>query len=471
MTTISTPGIGSGLDINTIVSAYIDAQTVPFEARMEEKESTYTSQITGYGTMRNSVDALQSAIDTLTDTDNYGAMQVSMGSADYFSATIDTTATPGSFDIQVQQLAEAQKLTSGAFVADDPTGEGSLEISLGDSTFTIDVAADATLDDIKEAINDSDLNPGISASIVTDDDGAHLVLNSSQTGLTNQINITAYDATDTEIVDGTGLGKLQFDSSDVANSQMAETQAAQDAILVIDGSLTITNDSNTFEEAIEGVTFTVTDVHEDGDSTSITISENTAQLENAIKGFVDAYNSYLETSKSLQYTNVDAEITAALAGDATARMMDRQFRTVVSSVYGDSDFNSLTSIGITVNEDGYFDVDSDVLSDAVANNTDDLMTFFIGTDDEPGMGAKLQAQIEIYSGSDGILSTRVDTLTGQVERLDDERETFAERIETQEAQLYSKFNAMDATVAALNNTLSFVTSQLDNLPGVISNDD
>ncbi|MBD1390854.1 flagellar filament capping protein FliD [Neiella sp. HB171785] len=467
MSTISTPGIGSGIDINAIVGAYIDAQTVPFEARTKEQEDRYVNQITGYGTLRTAVDTLESSLAKLTDADTYEAMKMTLSSSSYFAASIDETADVGSFEIEVQQLAEAQKLTSAGFVAEDPVGEGRLEISLGSDTFEIDVAADATLEDIKQAINEATDNPGLSASIVTDDTGAHLVLNSSKTGLANQITIRAFDATDTEITDGTGLGKLQFDSADVAGSQMSETQSAQDAIMVIDGSLTVTNDSNVIEGAIAGVKFNLTDTNEPGETTRINISEDTGQIDNAVKAFVDAYNKYTETSKSLQYVNLDAEITAPLAGDATLRMMDRQFRAVVSSSFGEDGINSLSNMGITTNRDGYLEVDSSVLSDAVKNNTEELMNFFIGTDDEPGMAVKLEAQLQIYSGADGIVSTRVDTLTGQVDRLDKEREVFEERIATQEAQLYSRFNAMDAQVASLNNTLDFVTSQLKNLPGVV----
>ncbi|MCM2678957.1 flagellar filament capping protein FliD [Echinimonas agarilytica] len=470
MSTISTPGIGSGIDINAIVGAYIDASRVPFEERTAEKQSTYTNQITGYGTLQSAVDSLKTSLTKLADPDLYSGMSMSMSSASNFSAKIDDTADIGSFELEVKQLAEAQKLTSTGFVAEDAVGEGSLELSLGSSSFTIDIAADATIEDIKNAINDADSNPGISASIVTDDTGSHLVLNSTETGTDNQINITAFDAGGTEITDGTGLGQLQFDSTDVANSQMSETQAAQDAIVIIDGSLTVTNSSNTIENAIQGVTLDLKSANDDGDTTTITISEDNSQVENAVKAFIDAYNGYTETSKSLQYVNLDAEITAPLNGDSTVRMMDRQFRELASSAFGSGVFTSLSQLGITTNEEGYLDLDSDVLSDAVKNNKEDLQSFFVGTESEPGLAVSFEEKISVYSGADGIVSTRINTLTGQVERLDIETETFNERLATQEEQLYSRFNAMDITVASLQNTLSFVTSQLSNLPGVVSQD-
>ena len=489
MAVISTPGIGSGLDINSIVGAYINAEKVPFEARIEEQEKKYTSQISAYGSIRNQIDSLEATLVSLGELGTFEDMKMSMSSSTNFDASISDEADIGSFDIEVKQLATAQKLTSDAYDVEalGLTTSGRLDISLGANSFSVEIddttddgdggTRATTLDDIKNAINDSDDNPGISVSIVTDDFGAHLVFNSTKLGTENTISITAYDTSgggDVEIVDGSGLGKLQFDSTDddtIAASQMGQTTEAQDAIVIIDNSLTITKSSNTIEDAIQGVTLNLKEANEVDETTTVNISEDKAQIENSIKGFVDAYNAYVETSQSLQYSNVEAEITAALSGDSTMRMMDRQLRGQMTSSFGDGAINVLSQFGITTNRDGYLEVDQTDLTDAINSSTLDLQSFFVGTDDVPGFAVSMQGRIDIYSGSDGILSTRVSTLTGQVERLDTEKENFNERITRQEDMLYARFNAMDAQVASLNNTLSFVTSQLDNLPGLVKKDD
>ena len=485
MATISTPGVGSGIDINSIVGAYINAEKVPFEKRIEEQDKKYTSQISAYGSIRNQIDSLQASLGALAEAKTFEGMKMSLSSQTYFSASIDESADVGSFDIEVKQLATSQKITSDAFDVEAMglTSSGRLDISLGTSSFSIvvtDTQDDGeggtratTLEDIKQAINDAADNPGISASIVTDDDGAHLVLNSTKLGTENTINITAYDTSggsDVEITDGSGLGKLQFDSTDEASittSAMNQTIAAQDAIVIIDNTLTITKSSNTIENAIAGVTLNLKKANEPDENTAVSISKDKGLIETAIKGFVEVYNKYIETSQSLQYVNVDAEITAALNGDATMRMMDRQLRSQLTSAFGTGSINVMSQFGVITNRDGSLEIDQSKLSAAVNSSSADLQSFFIGSDDSPGFAVSFKEKIKIFSGADGILSTRVNTLTGEVERLDIEKENFNERITRQEQLLYSRFNAMDAQVAQLQNTLSFVTSQLENLPGLI----
>ena len=148
-------------------------------------------------------------------------------------------------------------------------------------------------------------------------------------------------------------------------------------------------------------------------------------------------------------------------------MMDRQLRSQLTSTFGTGSINVMSQFGVITNRDGSLEIDQSKLSAAVNSSSADLQSFFIGSDDSPGFAVSFKEKIKIFSGADGILSTRVNTLTGQVDRLDIEKEKFNERITRQEQLLYSRFNAMDAQVAQLQNTLSFVTSQLENLPGLI----
>ena len=555
MASITTPGIGSGVDIKALVGAYIDAQVTPFEANTKAKEERFTAQISAYGSINSQLSDLQKAISALANDKLGDSRKMTLSSADYFSATITEDADPSSFDVNVKQLATEHKLTSGAFEMPDKdnpkdtTGNlgktGVIVIKAGDESFEIDIEqvlrdkiasideevanqegkddipvedlidpnapVFVTIEDIKDAINDNAANFGVNASMVSTDAGAHLILNSTETGKENEISIAVYkeysssdpeknvpissnrkiaalaydadlanDAAEAEaqyqaaIENGTYIekdlkvledaAKAAREKADQAN-KMTEISAAQDAVIEVDG-MEVTRSSNTFSDVIPGVELKLAAVHDqdEDDSTTITIKEDSSGIAGTINAFVTAYNKFVELSGSVQYSNVDAEITAALSGDATMRMLDQQLRGAITGNYGDGGLNVLSQFGITTNrETGLLEVDKTKLDEAISASPDDVKSFLIGDSKTGGLADKLQSVMDLYSGSKGILSTRVDTLTGQVERLDIERDSFYERIEEKEAQYFDRFNAMDIQVANLNSTLNFVTSTLANL--------
>lgn len=586
MSTISSPGIGSGLDVTSIVTGLVQAEQVPFDARIASQEEETTEKITALGSLVSATAAFEDAAKKLNDESLFELNKIS-GSSEFFSSKVDENASEGSYTVEVKSLAQGQKLASGAYASDDTLGSGTLNIDVNGSTLDLTLDGTETLSDLKDMINDAADNPGLYASIITDDDGQHLILNSKEVGLDNAITITAvdddgnntdaaglsafvfvadtrdssgvtsqtgsFDANTDLVGDGTltidvgglsfntvtdglsleqlrdqintdagiagapltasivtgsdgkqqlyldagasqltvtaadndgnntddaGISTFVFDpTTDTATKggviagqqNMSETQAATDAQIVIDGSLTVTQSSNVFSDAIEGVTFTASKVNDPGETTTVTISQDTSQVGTALADFAAAYNTFLETTITLGRVNSDSGIVGPLVGDSALRAVTSQVRNILSqTITATGDVNSLASLGMTTNRQGMLEVDEATLASRVNDNFDDVKNLFVG---ETSVMGQLTDTLGAYTGGDGVIQTKIDGYKSTLDRLDDEKVKFASKMEALESRLYTKFNAMDLLVGQLNSTGQYLTAQLANLPGVVRNND
>lgn len=473
MATITSPGIGSGLDVSGIVTGLVQAEQVPFEARISDQEDTTTNKITALGSLVSAAAAFEDAATKLNSSELFEVNKVT-GANDYFSASVDSTAVPGSYSIEVKSLAQGQKLASQAYAADDFVGAGTVTINVNGTSMELTFDGTETLSDMKDMINDADDDPGLYASIITDDDGQHLVLNSRDVGIDNSITISVVDD-DLDNTDANGLSAFSFldpnadpDLPAPAGNNMSQTQAATDAVIVIDGALTVTQSSNVFKDAIEGVTIIASKVNDENDTNTISISQDTSQVGSALADFASAYNTFLETSVTLGRINTDSGIVGPLVGESILRTLTSQVRNVLSETIDSSGgVNSLASLGITSNREGLLEVDESILASQVNDNFDDVKALFVG---DNGIMSKLSESLSGYTGGGGVIQAKIDSYKSTLDRLSIERETFAEKMTTLEARLLTQFNTMDLLVGQLNSTGDYLQAQLENLPGVVRQD-
>jgi flagellar hook-associated protein 2 len=470
MATISSPGIGSGLDVTSIVTGLVNSERVPFEARIAEQEQEATEKITALGSLVSAVSAFRDAARKLNNASLFDVNKV-IGGGTNFNVSANSTASKGSYSIEVVELAQGQKLTSGAYQSGDSVGTGTMTIDVNGSTMELTLTGTETLSDLKKLINDAEDNPGVNASIVTDDLGQRLILTSKEVGLDNAIKISVAD-TDGNNTDGTGLSAFAYDPDAVDGlgnpapiANMTETQAAKDAQIIIDGALTVTQSSNVFKDAIEGVTITATKKNEPGETNTITISQDTSKVGSALADFAAAYNTFLETSVSLSRVNTDSKVVGPLAGDSIVRTLTSQVRNVLSqTIDAKGGVNSLASLGMTTNREGLLEVNEATLAGQVNSNFDDVKELFVGSG---GIMKELTESLNGYAGGAGTIQAKINGYKSTLDRLDDEKAKFKERMESLEARLYTQFNAMDLLVGQLNSTGSYLQAQLDNLPGVV----
>ena len=479
-------GIGSGMDVNGMVKALLNAEAAPKTAQLDRLEKSTTSKVSALGQFKSALSTFKEALGKLNDPALFEKRSATTSNADIVGISAGSKAVTGNYNVQVFNLAQSSKVAlAGVENADDPLGSGTLTINIGEDSLDIDVT-DANLTDIRDAINAAGKDKGLSATIVTDpsgDGGSRLILSSDKSGTGNDISVEVSGA------DPGGLSALAFTPSsgtdadfqptpvDPANPRAARVISySRDASFAIDG-IQLNSASNTVTDAIEGVTLTLkkaqtAEALENAETVNLGVSQDKAGVRKSITDFVDAYNKMLDTVNSL--TSVvsvggdDGEpLAAALVGDSSVRSFMNAMRTELGTPSAGEGIRILADLGISTQRDGKLAVDGTKLDNALDNNLEQVNGFFTG---ERGLMARMEAKIEPYTQTGGILENRTKALQNTLSSVDSQRETLASRLSKLESRLFAQFNAMDALVSQMSSTSSFLTAQLDSLPGVVRKD-
>tara|TARA_R110001606_G_scaffold395213_1_gene567049 strand:- start:34451 stop:35830 length:1380 start_codon:yes stop_codon:yes gene_type:complete len=450
---ITANGIGSGIDVESLVTQLIAAEGEPATTRINKKEATWQADLSAYGSLKSALSSFQTAVKKLNDPADFLGRTSTSSNTEVFSATADKTAVPGKYNIEVIQLAESAKSRSGNFTsADEVVGIGSLAISLGAKTFNVTVDGENnTLAGLRDAINAASDNPGLTASIINVDGGSRLVLTSDKLGSANTIGIVVSDS-DGQSTDTAGLSRL-------ATVNLTTVQAAQDAIINVDDQ-PVTRDSNSFSDVIAGVKFTL-DSASPGTVESLAIGLDKGSLIKNVNSFVTAYNSLADTMANLSSYNADTGAAGTLLGDSALRSVQNQIRQTMTSSISGLGFDSLVAIGITTNDEGHLEVDSAKLDTVMTNDYTAVSQLFAS---ENGLAKSLDSVLERYISTDGILTAREGGLQSSIDSLDADRELLNRRLASLDARYRAQFTAMDILVAQLTSLGDYMTQQLASLP-------
>lgn len=470
MSVITFQGLGSGLQVGEIVGAIVGAEKVPFESRLNRKEAVMSADISVVGSLKSALEKVQSSIADLADIDKY-QQRTTKGDDDFLSISSDKEASVGTYAIKVDVLASAHKLVSDEILSDEAVGEGSLSITSGENAFTINVSSTATLSEIRDAINDSSDNESINATIITDDNGQRLVLNAKNTGVENAITVTVDDIGDTNNTDAVGLSRLAYDAvitSPTYAINLTEADKAIDAQITIDNTVTISSSTNEFLNVIDGIDITVKKIQSvDDDDSRISITEDNSNISETLNNFVSAYNELVDFNHNMG--QVGEGKSGALVGDSLLRGVMSKIRNEFTKNFDDGIDGqlSLSELGVRSDRYGKLSIDTEDLNSFINDDVNRVQSFFIGSEDTPGFAGALDTMLDFYTESDGIIQSRIDSKTQQIDRLDDDRIAFARKMDSLEARLYAQYNSMDLLVAGLNSTSTYLMQQLDNMPGVV----
>lgn len=466
---ITFQGLGSGVQVGEIVDAIVNAEKVPFESRMNRQAAIINADISAVGSLKSALEKVQESIADLADSDKFQQRSTS-GDDDFVSLTSSKEASIGSYSVKVDALAASHKLLSTGIDSEEAVGEGTLSIGSGTNSFDVVVSDTATLSDIRDSINDTADNDSVIATIITDDNGQHLVLSSKETGTANEIKIVVADV-DTNNLDAAGLSRLAYDS-DIASPtyavNMTEVDAAADAKITIDGTLVVTSSTNEFKNVIDGIDITAKKAQGvDDDLSQVKISEDNSSIKDMLDTFVTAYNELVDLNSN--YSKVGDGNSGILSGDSLLRGVMSKIRNEMSSSFdfGSDGQSSLAQLGIETDRYGKLSLDSSKLNDAIEEGVDNVQSFFIGSETKPGFAGQVDKLLSFYTESDGLIQGRIDSKDKQLSRIDDDRASFSRKMDALEARLSAQYNSMDLLVANLNSTSSYLTAQLDNMPGVV----
>lgn len=447
-------GIGSGLDISTLVTELTTAEMSAPNARVTRQQTAVTAQVSAIATLKSALSTFQSSLTSLISGSGFTARTVSSANEDVLTATATSSAALGTYRVQVQQLAQSQQLISGNFTGGSSAvvGTGTLSFSSGDKSFSITVdSTNNTLAGIRDAINSASDNQSVSATLVYGQSGAQLVLTSLATGEDASVTV------ETTGGDG-GLAQLTYGSGNT--SHYTEEQAAQDAIVMISG-VEHHSSTNQVKDAIDGVTLSLVSSEPDTDI-SLTIGNDTDLVVSMVQSFVTAYNTMQTSLASLDSYDSATDTKGALFGDAMYSGLKNQLRHAlsdsVSNVTGV--YNSLAALGITTGVDGKLSVDDTKLHTALSSDFKAVSKVFSGTS---GVLARINGQITTALLTGGGVSTRSTSLTAQQTAIDKEKEAIELRTAKVKERYLAKFNAMDTLLAQLQNTSTYLTQQMDAL--------
>ncbi len=470
MASITSIGIGSGLDIESMITQLVAVERAPV-TKLRTEASSLQTKLSTYGKLQSGMSALRDAAAALTRASTWGATTGTSNEAASVSATTSSTTLPGSYAIEVQRLASVQANATGVFAsADALVGEGTLRIELGSwagTSFTPKAGAAAvditvgppaqSLAQLRDTINAS--NSGVVASVLSDASGARLVLRSAATGQANGFRVAVTDA-DANNSDGLGLSALAYDPS-ASILTMAQALAAANASASLNG-LPIGAEGNTLSNVLDGMTLTLGKV-----TTAPVLVEaktDTASIRKALDTFVTAYNDLNKLLAEQTKYDAASKTAGALQGDSAAISIRAQMRSLLGGSSGASAlFTRLADVGFDVQTDGSIKLDETKLANGLAN-LGEMKKLFANSDlvtpANNGLAVQLRSMADQVLGIDGTLSTRSEGLRKRIDLNQDRQDLLEDRIAMVEKRLRAQYTALDKQMASLNSLSSYVTQQI-----------
>lgn len=441
---ISSLGVGSGLDINSIVSQLMAIERRPLTT-LQRKESDFEAQLSAYGRLKSSVSDFQTAMQKLSSTSKFQLYSATSADETLFTATADSTAGVGAFSIEVVNLAVSQKMASAAFADSTTTTIGNagdtVDIQVGSdpaNTFTVDIGG-KTLNQIRDAINVATDNKGVTASVLNENGGYRLVLTSNDTGTANQMTLSFKDSGSNPIAD-------PLTTTTIRN--------AEDAQIKVDG-FTATRSSNTISDVIQGVTLTLKGESTPGATTDLSVGRDDTAVTDAVQEFVDTFNSLRSTISDLR--------SGDLEGDNTLLSIESRLLSVINSPASglSGAFKYLSEVGVSIQKNGDMALDTAQLDTAMQADFPGFADLF-GNQGQ-GFAYRLNAFADDLLASNGLLKIRTDGINDRIDFVQSRQDQLERRLVTVEDRLRAQFTAMDALVGQLNSTGDYLNRQLANL--------
>ena len=456
MAGLTSQGIGSGLDVAGLVAKLVAAEKAPRQAQITRAQTAAVTTISALATLKGAMSNFNDSLATLKTEEVFSARSATSSVPEVFSVTATNAAVSGSYDVEVENLASAHQLTSKAFAggAGMNVGTGTLSIAVGDKNFSVTVDdTHKTLAQIRDAINSAADNKDlVRATIVNAADGAHLVLSAQSAGDANKISVAQSGG------DG-GLAGLVYNPSLTTN--YTQQREAKDAVIYVAG-FKHTSKTNSFENAIDGVTITLLKADEENKTRTLTIDKDTASTTARIKKFVDAYNALEKQIAALRSYDPDTKKAGPLIGDAMMRGMETELRNKLSSAVGGltGTYQSLASVGITTQKDGTLSLDSDKLAKALNADFDGVGKLF---GSEGGVAKRLASSLDTFLAADAQINTRTKTLNAKSVSLQKEQTDLEARMDAVAKRYNAQFNALDSLLANLGSQSAFLTQQLTSI--------
>jgi flagellar hook-associated protein 2 len=472
MPALTSLGIGSGIDINSMLTQLVALERRPLE-QMQADAGRLQTKISSFGKIQSLTSALQDAANKLTGTALWSRSVAQSANEQVVVSVGGSSAAAGSYSVAVTSLASAQTLSSDtAFAgAGELIGAGTLTLELGTwsalaagftpkagtSAATLEVTAADTVQTLRDKINA--LNAGVTASLVNDASGTRLALRSATTGAENGFRITAADA-DGNPADAAGLSRIAFDPPGGATA-MRYSQAAANAAATVNG-ISVNSATNELTGVIDGLTLRLRGTS--ATPVDIDVSPDREAITEAVKGLAGAYSELARYIGEQTRYDATTRVGGPLQGDSAVGTVIARLRNVVNQPSaGSTVFARLSDIGLELGRDGALSVDAGRLEQALANLPELKKAFThsgtaLGAAD--GFARRYAAAATELLAVDGSITTRTAGLRKLVQENTEKQQRLEDRVERYRERLVRQFTAMDSNLAKLNALNSYVTQQL-----------
>lgn len=461
-------GLATGMDTTSMIDQLVQLERRPiynYQQEISEMEQTKGA----WRDVNSRLDKLEDRTTDLKMSSTFNSRSASSSNEDVVTATARNDADEANYSVTVKSTAKSQRLAGTRF--DDATapiselGDFAAENTISINETSIIINDTDSLKDISNKINEADA--GVKASIVDN----HLVLETTETGLEN-----ALVAGDTLIDSNTNDGVLEtlgiLDGGAITAD--IELQSASDAEIDINGITGITSSTNTFSEAVDGVTFNINPDAEVDSFSSVSVAKDTGKATDAVQAFVDQYNSVMNFLDGKTDYDEETEKGAVLQGDSTAMRLQTRIRSLVSSKIKDTgDFKTLTSVGIEIDRDGVMSFDKSKFTDALDQSSEEVMSLFNADSSDidtfDGMAVKMDSYLDqLMQSNTGLIPRRLDFYDTRIESLNDDIEDVERQVEMSRERYVEQFAAMESAISEMNQQMSWMQSQLSSLAGSTS---
>lgn len=475
---ISSTGIGSGLDVTSIISQLVALEKAPL-TKLETQATAIQAKLTTMGTIKSQVSALSDASFKLTLDGSWSSSTLTTSNSSAVSGTVTGTAAASSFGVAVSQLAKAQTASSSVIASGEQIGTGTMTIDLGtwdygtvstplvppvfgtpSSTVAITISSgEDSLASIAQAINDADA--GVTADIVTDTTGQRLVIRSSTTGEASGFRIKVTNDGDLDNANSTGLSRLAFDPGTVPVYGLAENSytRAQNALATVNG-ISISSATNTLTGAVSGITLQLSAVTTT--DANIQVNVDKAAVRKNVDDFVAAYNALNTTLADATKYDSATKTAGIFQGDATAVGLKNALISMLGSSSLGSTFAHLSDAGLELQQGGGLKVNNTKLTAAFAD-LDNLKKLF-KTDNGNVLTNGFALKVKEFSrgllATDGMVNAKTGSLDIAVARNTKEQDKVNERIVLVTARLKKTYSALDARMANLTALNTYITQQV-----------
>jgi len=467
---ISSAGIGSGLDVNSIVRQLVSIERQPIRL-LQGQASRLETQISAFGRLQGAMSTLRDAAVKLGTASNWQQSTATSTNTAAVGITTTGAAQAGNFSVVVSQLAVGQTLSSARFAAPATTlGSGTLRIELGNfnavppvpktGATAVDIVIDPTkssLSEIRDQINAA--GAGVVASIVNDIDGSRLVMRSAQTGAENGFRVQIQADGDGNAADATGLSALAFDPSTGGVNNMSRAQTAINARATIDG-IAVEASSNTLSGTIEGLTLSLRQMGQ----AEVVVEPDTGALKKSVDDFVNAFNETVKLLRAQTSFDPATKQAGPLQGDPSGKAMLSQLRSLFTGDGGASSaFNRLADVGLSLNTDGTVKVDASKLSAALANGSE-LQKLFANVDTaapaRQGIANRMQGWLKQSLDGEGTLPSRTQSLQDRVRSNKEAQDRLEDRVARTQERLLRQYTSLDTRMGQLSGLASYVSQQM-----------